>query len=233
VDEEEVTPTDIPESRGEDNILVFCPRCNVQVLANVVATHTRVTPVNTVFLQPPEDTHVIIVDHKFSVCPRCESPFLTKAETYEIPAEATVPQGETLLYPVQRSFNPEGVPAAVARAYESARRSFRVGLYDPCVIMCRKCLEAVCRELGAKRGGLKQKLDALASEGKIDQKLASWATGLRIVGNEAAHDVDAEIAPEDARDVIEFTEALLSYAFSLNRRFEEFRLRRAARDSKS
>jgi hypothetical protein len=59
----------------------------------------------------------------------------------------------------------------------------------------------------------------------------SWATGLRIAGNEAAHVVDAEVAPEDARDVIEFTEALLSYAFSLNRRFEEFRLRRAARES--
>ncbi len=220
----------IPESQGEDSIFVFCPVCNAQVLARVIASHAKVSPVFSGMLEAPEDTHVTILQYKFSVCPRCESPFLTSTETYEIPGEATVPQGESLLYPVQRPFDAEGLPVPVALAYEEARRSFRGGNLTSCVLMCRKCLEAVCRELGAARGTLRERVDFLVAEGRIDQKLAAWATELRLVGNMGAHDLDSVIDADDARDAVEFTEALLAFAFSLSRRFEAFVKRRGARE---
>ena len=68
----------------------------------------------------------------------------------------------------------------------------------------------------------------LRERGHIDQKLLAWADELRLIGNDAAHDLHVVIEQVDARDALEFVEALLMYAFSLNRRFEEFKNRRAA-----
>jgi hypothetical protein len=94
--------------------------------------------------------------------------------------------------------------------------------------MCRKCLEAICQELGATRGNLKERLVALQGRGQIDQKLLAWADELRLIGNDAAHDLNVVIDQVDARDALEFSEAILMYAFSLNRRFQEFKIRREA-----
>ena len=120
----------------------------------------------------------------------------------------------------------EGIPPIVGRAYSNAVRSFDVGLYEPCVIMSRKCIEAVCKELGATKGNLKQRLSALGDDGKIDQNLLAWADQLRLIGNDAAHDLEIVIEQIDARDALDFVEAILMYVFTLNRRFEEFLERR-------
>jgi hypothetical protein len=47
------------------------------------------------------------------------------------------------------------------------------------------------------------------------------------MGNEAAHGVDVVISPEDARDTLECTEALIEYVFTYRDKFEEFKKRRA------
>lgn len=120
----------------------------------------------------------------------------------------------------------EGIPPTVVRAYSDAARSFGVGLYEPCVIMSRKCIEAVCAELGATKGHLKQRLSILGANGKIDQNLLAWANQLRLIGNDAAHDLEIVIEQIDARDALDFVEAILMYVFTLNRRFEEFLERR-------
>lgn len=52
-----------------------------------------------------------------------------------------------------------------------------------------------------------------------------------ISGNEAAHDVNVTISAEDARDILEFTNALLEYVFTFRDKFEEFKKRRANKTS--
>src|SRR5262245_28292034 len=208
---------------------VFCEHCNVQVAACVVATHVKSTPQDmSAFLAEPTDAPYNVFEYAIAVCGRCESVFLVESEFYEIPAEVSVPQGERVLYPTSRQVSTDGVPTSVARAYSTAARAFVVGLYEPCVIMCRKCIEALCRELGATKGNLKERLVALLDAGQIDQKLLAWADELRLIGNDAAHDLDIVIEQVDARDALDFVEAILLYVFSLSRRFEEFKNRRAA-----
>ncbi len=67
----------------------------------------------------------------------------------------------------------------------------------------------------------------LQRTGQIDQKLMTWADELRLIGNDAAHDLDIVIEKVDAQDALDFVEAILMYAFSLTRKFEEFKNRRA------
>lgn len=107
------------------------------------------------------------------------------------------------------------MPETASWAYTAAARSFQVGLYEPCVIMCRKCIEGLCQELGATKGNLKQRIGNLQKNGHIDQKLLTWADELRLIGNDAAHDLDIVIERVDAQNALEFVEAILMCAFSL------------------
>jgi hypothetical protein len=76
------------------------------------------------------------------------------------------------------------------------------------------------------KGILKTRLAELRDAGVIDSKLHTWADGLRLVANDAAHDIDFSPSNQDARDAIDFVEAILSYVFLLTKRFEEFEARR-------
>jgi len=97
--------------------------------------------------------------------------------------------------------------------------------------MCRKSLEAVCDAHAFKKGVLASKLQEMKDKGIIESRLFQWAEALRIAGNQAAHDVDSTIVAQDARDLIQFTEALLEYVFTFRDKFDQFMKRRAATPS--
>jgi hypothetical protein len=100
--------------------------------------------------------------------------------------------------------------------------------YEPCVIMCGKALEAVCVLLGESEdnGTLAKRLRRLRDSGKIEAKLYDWANELRMVRNDAAHDLSVVVSKDDARDCLEFVEAISVYVFVLDRKFQEFTMRR-------
>lgn len=209
---------------------VFCDQCNLQTTARVVATHVETKPVNAhQALTDPVDTPYYVTEYAIALCSKCDRVFLVESDFYEIPGEVCAPQGVSVLYPTDRNISTDGMPETASRAYAAAARSYQVGLYEPCVIMCRKCIEALCQELGATKGNLKERLDSLRKSGHIDQKLATWADELRLIGNDAAHDLDIVIEQVDAQNALEFVEAILMYAFSLTRKFEEFKNRRASK----
>ena len=81
--------------------------------------------------------------------------------------------------------------------------------------------------LTAEAAGWLDVAKALPGDGELAVHL-DWAHQVRVIGNEAAHEVDAPDTKEDARDAFEFTEAILIYVFSLAKRFEALRERRAA-----
>jgi hypothetical protein len=207
---------------------VFCNRCNLQTTARVVTAHVETKPANPhEALTDPTDTPYYVTEYAIALCSKCDGVFLVESDFYEIPGEVCAPQGVSVLYPSDRNISTDGMPETASRAYGAACRSYQVGLYEPCVIMCRKCIEALCQELGAAKGNLKDRLESLRRNGHIDQKLLTWADELRLIGNDAAHDLDVIIEQVDAQNALEFVEAILMYTFSLTRKFEEFRSRRA------
>ena len=211
---------------------VFCAQCNVQTAARVVAEYTKTTPANSDQAAiDPVDTPYYVAVYELALCGRCEAVFLKESNYYEIPGDIMASQGEEILYPTNRNISMDGIPESITRAYVAAARSYQVGLYEPCVIMCRKCIEALCHQLGATKGNLKSRLAGLQNNGQIDQKLMIWADELRLIGNDAAHDLDVLIEQIDAQDALEFVEAILMYAFSLTRKFEEFKNRQASKNS--
>lgn len=206
----------------------YCPTCNVQVELKETGSYRKLRPVDeSVDPDGLLDIPWIAEDYVLCNCPKCESPFLFKREWYEIPAEFSRMTSEPeLLYPSASRLPPTSLPPSIAKSYQTAIRSLEVGLYEPCLIMCRKCLEAICRQHAISKGNLKSKLTELTQQGIIDMKLHSWTDGLRLVANDAAHEFDIEVHHEDAKDSVEFIEAVISYIFILGKKFEEFQKRR-------
>jgi Domain of unknown function (DUF4145) len=205
---------------------VFCPKCNILVEAKVIAsgdeiTSSAVNPEDEADAQYHRDAYYV------AVCKRCDSPFLIKESCLGVPGEFETITDSQLLYPTENRLPLDGVPVAVRRAYEQAKQSFTASLYEPCALMCRRCLEAACKHLGAKGKNLNARLEALEATGSVDARMIRWAHGIRLIGNEAAHDPESAVSLEDARDVLEFTEALLIYIFALNQRFSLFEARRS------
>jgi len=166
----------------------------------------------------------------FSNCPRCGRPFLTAHEDLG-DDEHGVPvlSDPDVLHP-----NPEirlspNLPRRIQHSHLEAQACFRAKAFTATAIMCRKTLEGLCAEHGVQAKSLVGALKELRDRGVIENRLFDWADALRIVGNEAAHDVAVTVASEDARDTLEFTNALLEYVFTFRDRFEAFKQRRQQR----
>jgi hypothetical protein len=210
-----------------DSIDVFCPNCNILISAAIKATMTVSNHGDTVSELDMADAPYHSQHYVLALCGRCEGPFLVRQLLYGIPAEFESVTEETVLYPMGDRLTLSDIPHTVQRAHEQAVRAFNAALYEASTLMCRKALEAICQLKGASGGSLYDRLAALRQLGFIDARLLEWAHAIRLVGNDAAHDTDADVQKDDARDVLDLTEAILLYVFSLSARFSRFRTRRA------
>lgn len=210
----------------ESSFDVFCPECNVLVEAKAIAEgHSEPVFENTLAL--PDPGNLSHSDHySVCLCPRCNQPFLVRQSLYGFDGESVTDSVPAVLYPSEPKLLSEALPDSVKAAYDQAARCLNASLFEPCVLMSRKCLEAVCRALNAKGRNLHACLASLHEEEHIDSRLLHWAHQVRVIGNEAAHVVDVPVTKEDARDAFEFTEAILIYVFSLTKRFELLKARR-------
>lgn len=208
---------------------VFCPNCNILVEAKVIARgfgnyrSDAVNPIDEIDCEYHGDHYSV------AICRRCNGPFLVREALYGVPGEFEAVTEDVVLYPVVGGPKIEGLPDSIGWAVAQAHRSFATASYDACAVMCRRALEALCKTLSAKGRDLARRLADLEENGRIDSRLLDWAHGVRLVGNEAAHDVDIAVTAEDARDILEFTEALLMYVFTLDAKFRSFETRRKGR----
>jgi hypothetical protein len=117
-------------------------------------------------------------------------------------------------------------PQPIRRAFEEACGCYRAQAYTASAIMCRKALEGICVEHDVKERNLALSLKKMKDTGLIDDRLFEWSDALRLAGNEAAHGVETNIESADAKDIIEFTNAIIDYMFSFRDRFDQFKKRR-------
>lgn len=160
-------------------------------------------------------------------CGRCNGPILVQQANVGNLAIGDVWGDPLILHPPPDfRVNPKA-PADIQAAFSEAFTCYRSRAYTASAIMCRKTLEGICLAHNAEERNLALSLRKLRDEGLIDQQLFDWSDALRLAGNEAAHGVANSIEAPDARDILEFTNAILDYLFSYRDRFNQFRQRRA------
>lgn len=204
----------------EWTLTLDCPHCEARVAAQARAEYSAQT---SGFPDGPpiHDRYVVLS------CPACEHPFLVSRTEEEVgPDEWTAPPWK-VLFP-GASLELRGVPDAIAHSYGEAVVCFRAGANTAAAVMCRRALEAICKDKGVAKRNLAANLKELQEQGSIDTRLYEWADALRLVGNDAAHNVDAFMTKEDAKDGLDFTRAIIEYIYTFTDAFEKFKARRAS-----
>lgn len=160
-------------------------------------------------------------------CTNCSSPILVRQTNIGNLAEGDKWSTPFVVFPQNDLRVNPNAPKEIRTAFEEACACYQSQAYTASAIMCRKTIEGVCSEHGVTERNLSASLRKMKDDGLIDDRLFEWSDALRIVGNEAAHGVGVSIAQPDAKDTIEFTNAILDYMFSYRERFEQFKGRRA------
>jgi hypothetical protein len=212
-----------------DDTVMYCRQCGFAVeTKEVVSYETEAELAGSQSILDESELDYRSEIYVLRKCPRCGGPFLIRTQYFHHHEAGSFPQESSILYPGHDfgSLPVSLLPERIADIYSQAKSCAASNLFDPAIIMCRKCLEAVCIELGAQGSDLSKKINFLYENGVIEKKLSSWATQLRIIGNDAAHDIDAKFSESDVEDSMTFLEALLMYLYTLDKKFSAFQIRR-------
>src|SRR5215216_3060889 len=193
-------------------MLVECANCEAIVDGETVADYTDF-----------DDQSGMAGKYSFLRCPRCSRPFIM----LQVDDGPGWDEPRRLYPPIEMGVS-LAIPNSLRLAYDEARKCFRAKAYTATAIMCRKTLEGIADENKISARNLAAALKDMKDKGIIENRLYEWADTLRISGNEAAHGVNLQISPQDAKDILEFTHALLEYVFTFQEKFEQFKQRRSS-----
>ncbi|MCI0561662.1 MAG: DUF4145 domain-containing protein [Nitrososphaera sp.] len=159
-------------------------------------------------------------------CLKCDSPILVSQNNIGNMVEGDIWDTPARLYPSDDIRVNPNAPKPIRLAYGEAAVCFRARAYTAAAIMCRKTLEGICEAHGVQGLSLVKALEKMKNDKLIDDRLYEWADALRLAGNEAVHDVKVTVPSDDAKDMLEFTNAILDYLFSFRDKFDRFKQRR-------
>lgn len=126
------------------------------------------------------------------------------------------------------------VPAHIADAAGEAHKSRSINNLKSSILMARTVIEAVAKHKGITSGSLYNKIDALATQGVIQDFTKQTAHAIRTFGNDMAHgDIELAVDVVDAEMVLEFMDALLSEVFQNPAKLAALQARVAARAGNS
>ena len=159
-------------------------------------------------------------------CPVCYSPILASEEHCQVGSGELVWSDARRLWPEPNKYIDISLPELVRISLEEAERCFKGRAYMACAVMCGRVIESICSEYKTKKkflsGGLKELLD----RNIIDSRVYDWSEALRIHRNIGAHPTKERISKKDARDLLDFANAICEYVFVLSKKFEDFMTRK-------
>jgi hypothetical protein len=195
-----------------------CPWCDALTLAEVRGVATWDGFKNNEPVNPP-------VEYSLVQCSECGDASLEMREDFGMGFVADRPG---FAYPAKRRLSND-VPRPLRREFDEAQKCLSVKAYGATVVMVRRILEGVCKENSIQERTLVRSLEELQKNGLIDGTISTWATALRLLGNEGAHYTGRQVPRDDAEDALAFSEALLDHIYVLRKRFTEFETRRASK----
>ncbi|MFH0778411.1 MAG: DUF4145 domain-containing protein, partial [Candidatus Eisenbacteria bacterium] len=144
-------------------------------------------------------------------CPACRQITLRTCYWHQIIHDETEPKYK-VLYPLTIA-SPHGLPPAVRRAYDAAKKvkSIDANAYG---VLLGRLLEHVCQDRRASGRSLAEKLSDLRNRGEIPDKLARVAHSLRDLRNIGAHATVGELSPGEIPILDTLCRALLEYVYS-------------------
>jgi len=197
-------------------MLIECPICMIHIEVEVLHEFSRENPYDFI------DAY----NYTFSKCPKCETPLLIEQEREVDDIEHNLYWGEPkLIYPNYDFYINPIIPEKLRQSLAESIKCYKTKAYTATTIMCRRTIEGFCHLRGIKENNLASAIKKLKTNGVINEQLFKWANELRLIGNEAAHNIDLHFSSIDARDTLDFTIAILDFTYSFKDKFDKFKQR--------
>lgn len=196
----------------------YCPDCNSVVETGVLFTYSY--DVRHIDELHQEGTSVVLCK-----CLNCEKPILFQEHYQDIEGYSNT-WDKIQLYPDKESIALKNAPEIVNNPFREAVKCYRAQAYDACAIMCRKGIEAICEDKGEAKGPLAQRIKNLKDKNVLENTFYNWTNELRIIGNDGAHSHNQKIDKQDAKDSLDFFEALITYLYHLVDQYDKLKVRR-------
>jgi len=196
----------------------YCPTCNSIVETGVLFSYTF----DVTYTDELQNQGTAVILGK---CLNCNRPFLSQEEFQNI-EEHSWANDQFQLFPLTDNVALKNAPDIVINPYKEAQKCFRAQAYEACVIMCRKGIEAICTDKGKTKGNLADKLKKLKDNHILEETFYKWSNELRLIGNDGAHSHDQIIDKQNAKDAIDFFDALITYLYHLVDQYNKLKTRR-------
>jgi hypothetical protein len=196
-----------------EKIILTCPHCGNKTPMNLLNKYEKVT---TEELFAGHEAQFNDIFEVFE-CPVCKGfhLFHTHWNTEEAYYEGfNIYEEGKVLYPYTERLNLYALPKAVRGAYESALRVQNIDEVS-CVITLRRTLEMVCKDKGATKGSLYDKLKNLQKEGVLPPLMGDLSKVIKDIGNMAAHGDEVTFDKYMVERIFRFTNKILEYVYIL------------------
>jgi len=196
-------------------MLVECDNCNAVVESKIVGAYVQ------------EMEYDWMANLKFSLCKcsQCSSPILIQQEFDFNCSEEDLDWGVgKKIYPGSLFHINPIIPDRLKKELIESIKCFKASAYTASIIMCRKTIESFASLKGVNEKNLAASIKKLRDTGIINEQLYDWADQLRLAGNIAAHSID-NFDDSDAKDILDFTIAILDFTYSFKDKFDKFKAR--------
>lgn len=197
-------------------MLIECPNCSFKFEANVLSEYS------TEGFHDPIDAY----KYTFSSCEKCEIPLLIEQERGWNNGVGLYWSNPKIIYPNSEFHINPVIPEILRQSLFESINCYQAKSYTATTIMCRRTIEGFCFLKNIQEKNLAISIEKLKEKGIINDQLYEWANELRLVGNEAAHNINIKFTPIDAKDALDFTIAILDYTYSFKEKFDKFKNRR-------
>ncbi len=192
-------------------MIIECPYCEAKVDGKVIGEHVTFSD------NDPYPFKAVLLE-----CPSCKESLLGCQELIQIGFDQEEWVTGNRLWPQPKNSNRWLLPDIVGDSLEEAEKCYNAGAYSACAVMCGRSLEGLCQHFETKSktiaGGIKELLEKKI----IDDRLFQWSEALRHQRNLGAHASGEKITKEDARDILDFANAINEYVFVLSKKFDDF-----------
>lgn len=202
-------------SEHPNQMIVDCPDCAAKVSGQILF-EKELPEIG----RDPEK--ILLVE-----CPACQFPILVHSALIEVSQGRYDWSPTSRLWPKPIQPVHDGIAPEVRKSLRDANRCFEARVFAATAVMAARAIEALCKDKVGS-GMLAKGLDKLKAQRLIDDKIWNWANALREQRNLGAHASGVDVSEEDARDVLDFANAICEYVYVLSEQFNAYMARKGA-----
>lgn len=154
-------------------------------------------------------------------CTECKQPVLVQKSFG--PYDPNESSGEYYtLYPKDKVGAREllfDVPQLISVSYDEAVKCEKSQAWNACVVMVGRALEGAAKDYDSTVKSIAAGITKMHDAGVISDELFDWANELRLLRNIGAHASEEDVRESDAREALDFLQAILETIYHLRPMF--------------